>query len=102
MDSASNPIEQSVVSELAETLERESNDNVDKLDKRARKGGAIDMNLYLVAFRDGSYKKIRAVDWKHSQWIHFTLPDGSVVRVNPETASGPAVSLWRSRIFRRS
>ncbi len=37
----------------------------------------------LVAFRDGSYKKIKPVKWKHSQWIHFTLDDGSVVRVNP-------------------
>lgn len=69
MDSSTNPIEQSVVSELAAQLEQ-------------TKGGP-DMDLYLIAFNDGSYKKIRAKDWKHSQWIHFTLPDGSVVRVNP-------------------
>jgi hypothetical protein len=37
----------------------------------------------LVAFCDGSYKKLKPVSWKHSQWIHFTLEDGSVVMVNP-------------------
>lgn len=37
----------------------------------------------LIAFVDGSYKKVRPVKWRHSQWIHFTLEDGSVVRVNP-------------------
>ncbi len=37
----------------------------------------------LIAFRDGSYKKVSPVDWKHSQWIHYTLEDGSVVMVNP-------------------
>ncbi len=37
----------------------------------------------LIAFRDGSYKKVRPVSWKHSQWIHYTLKDGSVVMVNP-------------------
>jgi hypothetical protein len=42
-----------------------------------------DMELYLIAFNDGSYKKLRAKEWKHSQWIHFTLSDGSIVRVNP-------------------
>lgn len=67
--SSDNPIEQSVVSELAEKL------------GHAKKQ---DMSVYLIAFKDGSYKKIRAVDWKHSQWIHFTLSDGSVIRVNPD------------------
>ncbi len=38
---------------------------------------------HLVAFRDGSYKKVRPVGWRHSQWIHYTLEDGSVVMVNP-------------------
>ena len=37
----------------------------------------------LISFRDGSYKKVRALSWKHSQWIHFTLPDGSTVAANP-------------------
>lgn len=46
-----------------------------------------DMDLYLIAFKDGSYKKVKAIDWKHSRWIHFTLRDGSVVRVNPENVN---------------
>ncbi len=37
----------------------------------------------LISFCDGSYKKVYAVGWKHSQWIHFTLGNGRVVRVNP-------------------
>ena len=37
----------------------------------------------LISFCDGSYKKVRALSWKHSQWIHFTLPDGSTVAANP-------------------
>lgn len=37
----------------------------------------------LVAFNDGSYKKIKHVKWKHSQWIHYTLKDGTQVSVNP-------------------
>lgn len=40
------------------------------------------MSEHLIAFRDGSYKKVTTTDWKHSQWIHYTLSDGSVVRVN--------------------
>lgn len=39
--------------------------------------------MTLIAFCDGSYKKVKPAKWKHSQWIHFTLEDGSVVRVNP-------------------
>lgn len=35
----------------------------------------------LVAFRDGSYKRVRPVKWRHTQWIHFTLADGS--EINP-------------------
>jgi hypothetical protein len=38
---------------------------------------------HLIAFRDGSYKKVSPVAWKHSQWIHFDLADGSCVMVNP-------------------
>lgn len=41
------------------------------------------MSTQLIAFRDGSYKKVSPVSWKHSQWIHYTLEDGSVVMVNP-------------------
>ena len=41
------------------------------------------MSTHLIAFRDGSYKKVTPTAWKHSQWIHFTLADGSVVMVNP-------------------
>ena len=41
------------------------------------------MQTHLIAFRDGSYKKVRPTAWKHSQWIHYTLADGSVVMVNP-------------------
>jgi len=38
---------------------------------------------HLITFCDGSYKKVNPVAWKHSQWIHYTLEDGSVVMVNP-------------------
>lgn len=41
------------------------------------------MQTHLIAFRDGSYKKVTPTQWKHSQWIHYTLKDGSVVMVNP-------------------
>jgi hypothetical protein len=41
----------------------------------------------LIAFRDGSYKKLSPVSWKHSQWIHFTLADGSTVSVNPHNVN---------------
>ncbi len=41
------------------------------------------MSKSLISFRDGSYKKVEPTEWKHSQWIHFTLADGSVVMVNP-------------------
>jgi len=39
--------------------------------------------VHLIAFRDGSYKKI--VDpkaWSQSQWLHYTKQNGSVVRIN--------------------
>ena len=39
-------------------------------------------NFHLIAFRDGSYKKIDPISWKYSQWIHYTLPGGSIVMVN--------------------
>ena len=41
------------------------------------------MTTNLIAFCDGSYKKVATVSWRHSQWIHFELKDGSVVMVNP-------------------
>lgn len=37
----------------------------------------------LISFRDGSYKKIKFLDWKHSQWIHYTKKNGKNVRINP-------------------
>lgn len=46
-------------------------------------GGSPPTQTTLISFRDGSYKKVRAVSWKHSQWIHFTLSDGSTVAANP-------------------
>lgn len=42
---------------------------------------------HLIAFRDGSYKKVTPTAWKHSQWIHFTLEDGSTVMVNPQNVN---------------
>jgi len=42
---------------------------------------------YLIAFRDGSYKKVTSTAWKHSQWVHFTLEDGSCVMVNPQNVN---------------
>lgn len=38
---------------------------------------------HLIAFCDGSYKKVKPVDWKHSQWIHYTKKNGQIVMVNP-------------------
>lgn len=37
----------------------------------------------LISFCDGSYKKVHPVSWKHSQWIHFKMADGSTVACNP-------------------
>ena len=48
---------------------------------------ARDVETVLVSFRDGSYKKVRHVGWKHSQWIHFTLEDGSQVACNPDNVN---------------
>ena len=42
---------------------------------------------YLIAFRDGSYKKVTPTAWRHSQWIHFDLADGSCVMVNPASVN---------------
>lgn len=44
-------------------------------------------SVTLVAFRDGSYKRIEHVSWKHSQWLHFKLADGSQVTVNPDNVN---------------
>ena len=58
------------------------------------------MREHLIAFRDGSYKKLIPIDWKHSQWIHYTLANGSIIRVNPanvnyiqESEQGPPPAL---------
>lgn len=40
------------------------------------------MKTTLIAFKDGSYKKVTHVKWKHSQWLHFTKPDGTTVSAN--------------------
>jgi hypothetical protein len=37
----------------------------------------------LVSFTNGAYKTVDATEWRHSNWIHFTLPDGSKLAVNP-------------------
>lgn len=43
---------------------------------------------HLIAFCDGSYKKIKnPKDWKHSQWIHYTKSNGDVVRINPKNVN---------------
>jgi hypothetical protein len=57
-------------------------------------GAAPKTVTYLIAFKDGGYKKVRAVSWKHSQWIHFTLADGSVVRINPDNVNYLHEGLW--------
>lgn len=41
------------------------------------------MKQTLISFTNGSYKKVATDQWRHSNWIHFTLPDGSQVAVNP-------------------
>jgi hypothetical protein len=46
-----------------------------------------DVTTTLVAFNDGSYKKIRHIAWKHSQWIHFTRENGTTVSVNPQNVN---------------
>ncbi len=86
----SSSAEQDQVRSLREALDRDSSESVvikpdGSVSTAPRKGP--DMDVYLIAFTDGSYKKIRAVDWKHSQWIHFTLLNGSVIRVNPENVN---------------
>lgn len=37
----------------------------------------------LVSFTNGSYKQVDADTWRHSNWIHFKLKDGSKLAVNP-------------------
>ena len=44
-------------------------------------------NEILVAFNDGSYKKVKHIEWKHSQWIHFTKANGKQVHVNPKNVN---------------
>jgi hypothetical protein len=45
------------------------------------------MSEHLIAFCDGSYKKVKPIAWRHSQWIHYTLEDNSVVMVNPNNVN---------------
>ena len=60
------------------------------------------MKEHLIAFRDGSYRKVLPVAWKHSQWIHFSLTDGSVVMVNPRNVNyiqqGPEIAVAGSSV----
>lgn len=44
-------------------------------------------DVHLIAFNDGSYKKLCPVEWKHSQWIHYILPNGTIVMVNPRNVN---------------
>lgn len=37
----------------------------------------------LISFTNGSYKQVDVNEWRHSNWIHFNLPDGSKLCVNP-------------------
>lgn len=41
----------------------------------------------LISFKDGSYKKVKFVSWKHSQWIHYAQENGKNLRVNPENVN---------------
>lgn len=41
----------------------------------------------LVSFKDGSYKKVKFVSWKHSQWIHYATTSGKNLRINPENVN---------------
>lgn len=41
------------------------------------------MKKTLVSFTNGAYKEVSAAAWRHSNWIHFTLADGSKLCVNP-------------------
>ncbi len=41
----------------------------------------------LVSFTNGAYKTVEADGWRHSNWIHFTLKDGSKLAVNPENVN---------------
>lgn len=51
------------------------------------KQATADVSTNLISFNDGSYKKIRFTDYKHSQWIHFTRDTGKAVRVNPRNVN---------------
>ena len=43
---------------------------------------------HLIAFRDGSYKKVKnPIEWKHSQWIHYTLENDTIIRINPKNVN---------------
>lgn len=41
----------------------------------------------LISFTNGSYKEVTVDEWRHSNWIHFKLPDGSKLAVNPDNVN---------------
>ena len=45
------------------------------------------MTKTLISFTNGSYKQVDVAQWRHSVWIHFTLPDGSKLAVNPNNVN---------------
>lgn len=42
----------------------------------------IEAREILISFNDGSYKKVKHIEWAHKQWIHFTKVNGKQVHVN--------------------
>ena len=38
---------------------------------------------YLIAFTNGSYKRIKFVKYEHNEWIKITKEDGAEVFINP-------------------
>lgn len=45
------------------------------------------MRKTLISFTNGAYKQVPGDQWRHSNWIHFTLPDGSLLAVNPNNVN---------------
>jgi hypothetical protein len=41
----------------------------------------------LISFTNGSYKEVSVTEWRHSNWVHFRLPDGSKLCVNPDNVN---------------
>ena len=42
-----------------------------------------ELSKTLISFTSGAYKEVSSVKWRQSNWIHFTLADGSKLAVNP-------------------